>query len=179
VANPYYEQVLDLIPRTKAKSSDIDDEFALVEAGFDTVDTDITAIEADIAGLPTSIGDGTGFSSTVVVGAATTSNHAVRYSQLTTWPAAVNANSYALTGLPTPATASSAVPKSWVESYVAAYVLAGGAPEDVDITALGLGSATAYQTIEVNSAGTAVIGVDRRAASVAGALYAFENFGGF
>lgn len=179
MANSYYTQVIDLIPRTRAKSDDIDSEFALVEDGFDTVDTDITAIEADFAGLPTSIGNGTGFSSTVVVGAATSANHAVRYSQLTSWGAAVNANNYALTGLPDPVVSTGAVSKSYMETWVASYVLLGGSPGDVDITALDPGSATAGQVLEINSAGSAVVGVTRAVEHAASRMYAHENFGGF
>ena len=44
------------------------------------------------------------------------------------------------------------------QTWVAAYVLGGGAPGDIDITDLGIGTAAAYESIEINAAGTAIIG---------------------
>jgi hypothetical protein len=148
VANSHYAVGLDLVPRQKARSEEIETELASIEAGFDSVEADATALEAALE------------------------------TEIHTWTSAVDAGGYALTNLPAPAVASAAATKSWVETEIAAEILLGGTPGNVSITSLGVGTATASQALEINAAGTAVVGATRLREQAAANIYAHANFGG-
>lgn len=149
MANSHYTVGLNLVPRQKARSDEIETELASLASGFDSVEADATALEAALE------------------------------AEIHTWTSAVNAGGYALTNLPTPTTSSSAATKGWVETEIAAEILLGGTPGDVAVTSLGIGTATANQTLEINAAGTAVVGATRLREQAAANIYAHANFGGF
>ena len=72
MANPYYSRTYTFATGTKAKGEQVKFEFDNLVSGLDVLDID----------LPTRIGDGTGFSQTVVVSDATADDHASSYGQM-------------------------------------------------------------------------------------------------
>jgi len=61
-------------------------------------------------------------------------------------------------------------------AWVQAQITGGGNPGDIPITSLNVGTSTSRQRIQVNDAGTAVIGQDTDTQDAASRLYAFKNF---